>query len=374
MAQTQIDPFRHLDPVNLHEAKKLVKMFFSIGWTPNLISDPGIGKSSIIKQICEDMELMMVDLRLASMVPEDMNGLPDFYTKNGVRRATYSPMSFWPLESDYPQNVDGTYDLPINPKTGEPYKGFTVFLDEFNSGTMAIQAASYRVILDKQIGVHDLHSLCNVATAGNLLTSNAIVSELGTATQSRLAHIPVKTCHDTFMFWADANGIDARVKAFLRLRPGLLHDFDPNHDDLTFPCPRTWEGVSDYIKKLGPGPVEVAWRPGISGLIGTHVSREFILFTRCWQELPTMAQIQVDPEGIPIPNDPSVKHAVAGMIGEGLNETNADTLIKYVLRMSPDFQVITLRSAIGRDLRLMQHPAIGEWMKTNRTKLVRKEM
>ena len=369
-----IDTFKNLDPVNLHDAKTLVKRYFKINWTPNLISDPGIGKSAIIEQVCNEMELKLIDLRVAGFAPEDMNGLPDFYTQNGIRRASYSPFDFWPLASDYPKEKDGSYKLPINPKTGNPYKGFVVFLDELTSANEAIQAAAYRVILDKEVGLNPLHPLARVAAAGNLLTSNAIVIEQGTALQSRMAHIPVKTCHETFMFWADANNIDARVKAFLRFRPQFLHAFDPNHDDVTFPCPRTWEGVSKYIQAGAPGPISAADRPGISGLIGTPVAREFTIFTRCWQELPTLGSIIAAPDTIPMPTEPSVKHAVASMIGEQLDEANADDLMKYVLRMSPDFQVIALRSAVGNNINLLKHQAIGTWCQTNRTKLIRKNM
>ena len=39
-----IDPFKKLDPVNLHQAKEIVKLYFSINWTPNLISDPVLEK------------------------------------------------------------------------------------------------------------------------------------------------------------------------------------------------------------------------------------------------------------------------------------------------------------------------------------------
>lgn len=361
-----MDPFKKLDPVNLNQAKDIILQCFDINWSVNLVSSPGVGKSSAVKQVCEDRNLLMVDRRLTSMVPEDVNGLPDFYeNEQGVRVARYAPMDFWPLE--------GT-PLPINPKTDKPYDGWCLFLDEFNGGTPAMQAASYRVILDRETGMgNKLHEQCRIVTAGNLMTDNAITYELGTATQSRLTHVPVKVCHETFMYYADENGFDPRVKAFLNFKPGNLHKFDPNHDDLTFPCPRTWETTSRLIKNMGSGPVDRNNRPVLSGTIGTGMATEFVNFTRVWQELPTLSSIASNPEGTPMPSEPSVRHAIAGMIGEGLTEFNADDLMKFVLRMSPDFQVITLRAAVGRNPKLLAHQAIGTWMKTNRTRLIRKE-
>jgi hypothetical protein len=355
------DPFKGLEPMNLFKAKELALDALAIHWTPNLVSSPGLGKSAIAAEIAREMNLYLIDRRVSSMVPEDINGLPDFVEINGIRRATYSPMSFWPLEGD---------PLPINPETGEEYAGWLLLLDEYNSGSRAMQAATYTVILDHRIGGYNLHPKAYTMCAGNLMTDNAIVEELGTASQSRMSHLPVKVCNDTWHFWADRAGIDPRVKAFLRFKPTALHAFDPNHSELTFPCPRTWETVSKYIARWQPGEISKDKRPLLSGTISTGMAREFVNFTKVWKSLPSLADIKANPDTYPIPSEPSVRHAITGLIGEHMDVNNADTLMKYILRMSPDFQVIALRQAIGRDMSLLRHKAIGDWTKHNRTRLI----
>ncbi len=40
---------------------------------------PGIGKSSIVKQIASEKEVGFIDLRLALMDPTDLKGIPFYY-------------------------------------------------------------------------------------------------------------------------------------------------------------------------------------------------------------------------------------------------------------------------------------------------------
>jgi hypothetical protein len=353
------NPFDGLEPVNLHQARKIAEDAFDIDWVPNFISSPGLGKSAVAKQIAADRNLFLIDRRVGSMVPEDINGLPDFVTMNGIRRATYSPMSFWPLATD---------DIP------EGYSGWLLLMDEYNSGNRAMQAATYTVILDHRVGDLALHPKCKVMTAGNLMTDNAIVEELGTASQSRMTHVPVKVCNETWHFWADAHNIDVRVKAFIKFKPTALHAFDPNHTDLTFPCPRTWETTSKFVSLWGAGPMDKVNRPAISGTIGNGMAREFYNFTKVWKELPTIGDIIANPTGYNVPSAPDLRHAITSLIGESISVHNADDLMKYILRLPPDHQVTCLRQAIGRDIALLRHQAIATWTKTNRTRLIQKSL
>ena len=48
---------------------------------------PGIGKSSAVKQVANEQNLELIDLRISQLAPTDIRGLP--YTKNG--RAYFLP-------------------------------------------------------------------------------------------------------------------------------------------------------------------------------------------------------------------------------------------------------------------------------------------
>ena len=176
------------------------------------------GKSAITHQLGEEYSLELIDVRLSQCDPTDLNGFPSM----GKTRATYMPMDIFPLE-----------DTAI-PK-GK--KGFLVFLDEFNSASMAVQAASYKLILDRQVGQRKLHSNTIIIAAGNMAGNNAIVNRLGTAMQSRLIHLELVSDVLIWLKWAASAGIDPRVMAYVHHNPEDFHRFDPNHNDKTFACP-----------------------------------------------------------------------------------------------------------------------------------------
>ena len=359
---TRVDPLANYLPVNLHEAETLVMDTFRAGWVPNLLSSPGIGKSSLIKQIAKKANLCVLDVRLSQLDPADLNGFPTITTdENGVKRAGYIPMNIFPIKGD---------SLPINPETGVTYAGWILFLDELNAATPAVQAAAYKILLDRMIGMHELHPKCLVASAGNLKTDKAIVNFQSTATQSRIAHLVIKVCNETWHWWANANNVDVRVKAFLKWKPDSLHKFDPNHQDLTFACPRTWEMTSDVIKPMKEC-VESSKLPLLAGCIGLGSAREFYAFTEVFADLPTIQKIISDPQGITIRDEPSVHYALAGLVGHHMKVANSAALLKFIMRLGPDFQVVSLRQAVANDMDLLKSPAIAEWVKYNTEALIR---
>ena len=77
--------------------------------------------------------------------------------------------------------------------------------------------------------------------------------------------------------WANANKLDHRVIAYIQSVPDNLHKFDPDHNDKTFACPRTWEFVSKLIKNT-PGSLQPKL-PLLAGTVSEPIARAFIIYT-----------------------------------------------------------------------------------------------
>lgn len=73
---------------------------------PFITSSPGLGKSSIVKQIAEDYGLILIDHRLSTSAPEDLSGLPRF-REDGT--AEFSPFAgLFPLRGQaIPEGKNG---------------------------------------------------------------------------------------------------------------------------------------------------------------------------------------------------------------------------------------------------------------------------
>src|SRR5690606_17409789 len=97
---------------------------------------------------------------------------------------------------------------------------------------------------DRAVGPHKLHSHCFIVMAGNRKEDRALVNDMGSAMQSRLVHLHLRSDLESWREWAVSNGIDSRVIGFLSFMPTMLNAFDPDLVGSTFPCERTWEFVS----------------------------------------------------------------------------------------------------------------------------------
>lgn len=301
------------------------------GLVPFIQSSPGMGKSSLAKEIAEEGNLELIDIRLSQCAPEDLQGLPMKTTVNGREVSTFLPFDMFPVEST---------PLP------KGKSGWLILFDEFNSASKSVQAAAYRPVLDHEIGQQKLHPKVAIMCAGNLQTDKAIVNQMSTAMQSRLQHIVMEVDKDEWIEWATKNKIDYRVIGFIEFQPKKLHLFNPDHQELTFPCPRTWEFVSRLIINM----VDVSdMIPLLSGVVGPGVALEFVKFCEEYTRIPKLSTIISDPKNTMVPVELSTRFAVLTMLMANSTVGNIKKVVEYVARFKPEEQIIFYRGALNRD-------------------------
>ncbi|MGQ0565624.1 MAG: ATP-binding protein [Gemmobacter sp.] len=299
----------------------------SAGLTPLILSSPGLGKSSLVHQVARDYRLKIIDLRLSQCTPEDLQGYP---MRNG-NKATFTPFDIFPLEGD---------DIP------EGHEGWLLFLDELTSATKPVQAAAYKLILDRMVGSFHLHPNVAIVAAGNKSTDKAVVNQMSTALQSRLVHYELEVSVKDWMDYAIRSGIDYRITGFINYMPSKLMDFRPDHQDKTFACPRTWEFLSRLIKDQEVS-FDIAAR--VAGTIGSGTGVEFITFAQEFDRLPKLRDILSSPANTPVPAENSTKYATISMLIEHFTDDNLDQMIVYLKRFDIEFQVIFCRGAVTKD-------------------------
>ena len=336
--------------VNAVELQEALIKDLTAGLTPMVASSPGMGKSDIIRNIAKKFQLKVIDLRVSQCEPVDMQGYPGVITdRTNMRRMTFHIPEYFPIESD-----------PIP----EGYQGWLLFLDEFNSGTKQAEAAAYKIILDKAVYSHKLHPRCRIAAAGNLTTDRAIVNTQSTATTSRLNHYRMRIDHKVWIDWANANDIDHRIISLIKFKPELLHKFSPGSNELTFPCPRTWEFASKVIKT--EEKIDRLTTIRLAGTVGEGAAVELTTYSEIYENLPTIEQIMDNPKsGWKVPTEPSEQYAVTTMLAHNCTENNIDKIIVAINRLPLDFQVITFKDIYQRCPLLKGHASIKEWIAKN---------
>lgn len=328
--------------VNTKQAKEFLITNIKAGLVTMLHGDPGIGKSDLMHSVAEEFKLHLIDFRAAQMDPTDVNGFG--MVVDG--KATYVPFDIFPVE-----------DTPI-PKG---CTGFMLFFDEINSASRAVEAALYKILLDRRVGLKKLHPKTALVAAGNLVTSGAIVNRQSTATQSRMVHLELAVDSNLWIEWASKNNLDYRVISYISGMPQELHLFDPKHNDKTFACPRTWEFVSKVLKAAGDIPLREQL-VNLSGIVGEGAARQFVAFCETLVELPSIKEILKSPFSATLSQKPSLLHAASHLIAHNMDASNVEVLINYVERMPVEFQTITLQNAIFRDRGLINHDRVIAWI------------
>lgn len=329
--------------LNPKEVYDCIVAAIQTGIVPMIHGSPGIGKSQIVHAIAKEYNLKVIDLRLSQCDPTDLSGFPQI--DNNRKKGCYLPMDTFPLEND-----------PIP----EEYSGWLLFFDEINSAPKTVQAAAYKIILDRLIGQHSLHKKCLIVAAGNLETDNAIVESLSTALQSRMLHLELVPDLESWIDWANSNNIDNRIISYLRFQPELLFSFKPNHIDKTYACPRTWEFANRLLQR--PNLDSTVLLALLSGTLSEGVAREFFSFIEIYTQLPKLEDILKSPKTVKISKESSILYALSGLLIKSVDKNNLDDAMKFISRLPAEFQVITIKGIIKKDKNLISTPIITEWI------------
>lgn len=236
---------------------------------------PGIGKSSIVHQLCNANELDFIDVRLSQLMPSDLRGLPA--PEKGVTH--WNPPAFLPREG----------------------KG-VLFMDELNMAPPAMQGVAQQLILDRKVGDYVLPKGWFVWAAGNHKGDRAAVYEMPAPLANRFLHLSIECALDDFKQYAYNKGISEEIIGFLSYRPDLIHKIhisEPN-----WPSPRTWE-MADSLFKAGIS---------VEHAVGTAAHVEFEAFVKLRDQLPDLDAILSGKGDGRFASDPSVRYATVSAL------------------------------------------------------------
>ncbi|MEM8814104.1 MAG: MoxR family ATPase [Pseudomonadota bacterium] len=213
---------------------------------------PGVGKTQIVQQMAERIGARLVDLRLTTIEPQDLRGLP-YYDHERARTTWYRPE-----------------DLPDSET--EPA---VLFLDELTAASPMLQPTVYGLLQERRVGRHTLPDTVFVVAAGNTVEDGAIAYEMGTALSDRLIHLHVKAnASDWLDNFAVPRGLHPAVTAFIRTRADLLETIDIalQNDRTIAATPRSWERVSDILFAVPDRKLRTVM---IAGTVGDAIAGEF---------------------------------------------------------------------------------------------------
>jgi hypothetical protein len=306
---------------------------------------PGVGKSQMVAQIATRHQVPVIDIRLSQMEPSDLRGIP-FRVDERVE---------WAVPAILP-NAERHGETGI------------LFLDEINAAPPAVSAAAYQLILDRRLGEYQVPEHWAIFAAGNRQGDRGVIYSMPAPLANRFSHFEVETNLDDWVTWAYANGIDERVIGFLRFRPELLFDFDPAHNPVAFPSPRSWEFAHRGLRKFENHSDLL--QGTLQGCVGPAAGIELHAFVNSLDQMPDLDAI-VAGEEVPVPAEIDLQYAVAAaLVGRAIRsqqEADAKRVIGNILAFAGRFPqremgvmlVSDLHRAIGNAL--FDIPAFSDW-------------
>jgi len=306
---------------------------------------PGVGKSQMIAQVAEKHNAPVVDVRLSQMEPSDLRGIP-FRVDDKVE---------WAIPAMLP---DAERHGPVG----------ILFLDEITSAPPSVSAAAYQLILDRRLGNYKVPEGWAIFAAGNRQGDRGVTYTMPAPLANRFSHFEVDVNLDDWVAWAYAHGIDEKIIAFLRFRPDLLFDFDPAHNPVAFPSPRSWEFAHNALQKFGENPQLLLGT--LQACVGPAAGVELNAFIDNLDNMPDLEAIITGQE-VGAPKEIDLQYAVASaLVGRAIRARGTDAalgvhgnILNYAGRFPQKemgvMMVSDMHRAIGQELFTV--PQFADW-------------
>ena len=345
--------------VTINELRKMIPLIGS-ELTIVIQSEPGCGKTSLLKMIEEDhgdkYDYIYVDCPVKDMSDIGMT-IPNHTSKT----LEYYVAELFKLDSDKPKMI---------------------LLDELMKAPKLLQIIFTRLMLEKMAGDRSL-------PAGSVImaTSNNASDGVG---DSMLAHAANRVClvrmakptPDEWLQWATANGVSRIVRAFVSMFPRVMasytegdhqkdnpYIFKPSMSTLSFCSPRSLAKCDAIVKHrdvLGENATMVA----LAGTIGASAAGDMAAFLSLEKSLMDVKDIIKKPKDVPMPTDISAQLMIMFQAVDTLaTQDELTSFMEFVERIqSSEVQAVffTMMMRSPKAVRLARNNAkIAEWAKNN---------
>jgi len=302
---------------------------------------PGIGKSSVVKQIANDHKLEFIDLRLSLLDPTDLKGIPFFDKDNN--QAVWASPNFLPKDKNS--------------------KGI-LFLDEINTAAPSVQASAYQLVLDRKVGDYTLPDGWSIVAAGNRENDRGVTYRMPPPLANRFVHLEMEVDFEDWKSWAFDNGIDASIIGFLNFDKEKLFAFDPNKNEKSFPTPRSWEYVDKIIKS---GLSEKLMLESIGGAVGAENAVEFMSFKKVMNLLPDIEKIATrEITEIEDENHKMLFALCAGLINhlkEFKDKEKISNVLSFSMTLPPEFSIMLVKDMQKNSISVESSKNWDEWVR-----------
>lgn len=348
--------------VSITEAKDLIK---TIGeeLTPIIVSEPGVGKSSILKMLEQEMGTDEYDFIYVDCPVKDMMDIAASIPNHQSKSLEYYVSSLFKLGNG---------------------KAKVIMLDEFMKAPKLSQVIFTRMMLERTVGDEPLPVSKSGKKSIVFGTSNNASDGVG---DTMMAHAANRVClvqmrkpnAEEWNAWASANGVARPIRAWAAMNPKAFRSYlDPDSSDneyifkpsstaKSFVSPRSLAKASAIVSNKDV-LTENALATALAGTIGESAARSMAAFIALEGKLISFKDVIADPTKVKVPEDVS---AQVMMMFEAVDyiesQTDLSSYMEFVERIkSAEVQSIFFTMMMRSKPRVARYNAkITEWATKN---------
>lgn len=213
-----------------------------------LYGPPGIGKTAVVEQIAEELNIGIVSYSMTHHTRQSALGLPYIKTmKFGDEEYQISEFTM----SEILASVYGYIE-----ETGKA-KGI-LFLDEINCVSETLSPSMLRFLQYKSFGSHKVPDGWVIVTAGNPPEYNKSVREYDIATLDRVQKIAVESDYGVWREYAVKRGVHPAIISFLDVNRQSFYYIENTPVRKEFVTARGWEDLSRLMRSFENKNVEIS--------------------------------------------------------------------------------------------------------------------
>lgn len=307
--------------LSFKETKKVVKTIIKSGRVPFIWGPPGIGKSTIGRNIASEMNLAL-----------------------------------YPLDAPLFQSID--YQAPVpnhETKTVEIYRnGFLpekgpalILIEDLPHAKPYQQIPIMQMVLDKRIGYMSFSNDVYFIATGNREEDLAGTNPLPSPLLNRMIHINMAADFDEWEIWAKSEEIHEDIIGFIKAFPAEFSKL-PEEGKKAFPTPRSWHMFSDCLKNISS---EDEVRVLAEGTVGGATAGMFMAYRKYLKEINPVEIIEK--EKIPLENARdkmfAITQSVTGLLkkkGEKYIRQYKNGVTKFFSWLPGEFKMAFLKEMV----------------------------
>ncbi|WP_300381552.1 AAA family ATPase [Clostridium sp.] len=254
------------------EAMNTIELVLESGNVPLIIGEAGIGKTSLVKKICEYDEYYLANIDANLLKEGEIGGLP-IVEKGRTRYATHYKLI----------EVDKALE-------NNEYKGVLLFIDELNRCEHAVQQELMNLILNREINGYKLSERVRIVAAMNPSNkydgyedSDYQVVDMDKAQEDRFTWVELSSDIKEWINWAmgKETNINENIIEFLSTFPEYLNT--PNSKESIKATPRSWERIGKaynvYLNRKNKYSIDTLYNV-VKGNAGVSIATDFINYIK----------------------------------------------------------------------------------------------